>query len=121
MATYKLDIPISDPGVAETLVRRADGAGPSGRLFSLSDQQLREYVATLNGGKFRPKDFRTLKGTLLAEQMVEQAEAPTDQKTYKKAVRQVAKKVAATLGNTLTVALQSYIDPTVFSPWSHVA
>jgi DNA topoisomerase IB len=33
----------------------------------------------------------------------------------------VAKTVSARLGNTPTIALQSYIDPTVFGAWKMAA
>jgi len=43
--------------------------------------------------------------------------APKDEKTYKKQVLEVAKVISAKLGNTPTVALQSYIAPQVFAQW----
>jgi len=112
-----LDIPVRDPSVGRWLLQRKADVGESGRLFVVSDGQLRKYVATLNGGGFKPKDFRTLRGTKLAADLVARGDMPTDIKGYKKQVREVAKQVAEALGNTPTIALQSYIDPTVFSKW----
>jgi DNA topoisomerase IB len=79
---------------------------------------LRDYSHTLDGGGFKPKDFRTLKGTETASQLVAQEPAPKTLKEYKAAVIGVAKKVAAKLGNTPVISLQSYIAPQVFLPWN---
>jgi DNA topoisomerase IB len=42
---------------------------------------------------------------------------PTTWKDYEKALRQVGDRAAARLGNTRTVALQSYVHPSVFARW----
>jgi len=110
----EIDVPVNDESVAGMLLLRKASAGDDGRLFSISDTHLREYVSTLNGGGFRPKDFRTLKGTSAAARFVEKIPHPTNMKEYKKAVSVVGEKVAQILGNTKVIALQSYIDPTVF-------
>jgi len=49
--------------------------------------------------------------------VVNEMEAPINEKEYKKKVKEVAKQVSAKLGNTPTVALQSYISPVVFAEW----
>lgn len=114
-----LDIPISEPSVAKMLVERKKRGG---RLFATDDKKLRDYVHTLNGGSFKPKDFRTLRGTSLAIREIQRiGGTPKDQKDYQKKVRQVADVVSKALGNTPVVALQSYIDPTVFSQWRPAA
>ena len=114
-----LDLPVNDPDTAQMVLDRAKRAGPEGRLFNVSDTQLRDYVHTLDGGNFKPKDFRTLLGTRMAAQHVaaDKGAPPKNEKEYKARVKEVAKKVSAVLGNTPTIALQSYIDPTVFSKW----
>jgi DNA topoisomerase-1 len=109
-----LNIPINNQATAKMLTERA---AKGGKLFDVSDSELREYTKTLNGGKFKPKDFRTLKGTQTAIAEIKQMSAPTTQKEYKKQVRIVATQVSKRLGNTPTIALQSYIDPAVFSKW----
>jgi DNA topoisomerase IB len=45
------------------------------------------------------------------------ATKPKSQKEYKKMVKDVATIVSKQLGNTPTVALQSYIHPAVFAEW----
>ncbi len=42
---------------------------------------------------------------------------PTSMAEYKKRVMDVARQVSKKLGNTATIALQSYISPAVFSEW----
>ncbi|HEX9781502.1 MAG TPA: hypothetical protein VGA56_02075, partial [Opitutaceae bacterium] len=61
-----LDIPVEDPAVASILRARKSAAGDGGRLFATNDAKLRDYAHTLGSGKFKPKDFRTLKGTSTA-------------------------------------------------------
>jgi phage-related protein (TIGR01555 family) len=116
----KIDIPVTDPKAAAILKQRAESAGPKGRLFpNVTQQSLLEYSHSLNGGGFKTKDFRTLVGTQIAEAEVAKIKQPTSESAYKKAVKSVAAVVSQVLGNTPTVALQSYISPHVFAPWSH--
>jgi len=114
----KLDLPVTDPKVASMLRERKQVVG-DGRLFSVSDSELRKYAHTLDGGSFKPKDFRTLRGTSLAIDEIKKVGACCkNPKEYKQTVKRVATVVSKALGNTPTVALQSYIDPTVFATWS---
>jgi len=115
----ELDIPITDPSIAKMVTERASTASNrGGKLFDVNDSQLRDYSHTLDGGSFKPKDFRTAKGTSVAIEEIRNMPAPKSKKEYKAAVRKVADRVSRILGNTPTVALQSYIDPTVFSGWT---
>jgi DNA topoisomerase IB len=113
-----LDLPVHDPDVADLLRQRAAAAGPTGRLFpDVSGDSLRRYTQTLDHGTFKPKDFRTLKGTTVALDAMATVPTPTAPAQYVRAVKQVATQVARVLGNTPPVALQSYIDPTIFGEW----
>jgi len=114
----KLDLPVEDRSIASMLKSRAKVSGADEPLFpQVSGSSLLDYTHTLNGGKFKTKDFRTLTGTREAMNQTKTMKAPTTEKEYKKSVMSVAKIVAAKLGNTPTVALQSYISPAVFSQW----
>jgi DNA topoisomerase I len=116
-----LSIPVPD-SLAPSLLARAEAAGPDGKLFPLVDNRsLSEYVGTLDGGHFKTKDFRTALGTSTARAAMATIATPRTVAAYKKAVREVAKIVSAKLGNTPTVALQSYIDPTTFAEWRNAA
>ena len=116
-----IDLEVTTPELASLLRDRKRAAGNDGRLFDVDDAALRAYSHTLNGGSFKPKDFRTAHGTRLAiEEVQKMPDPPKDEKDYKKRVRAVAKVVAAALGNTPIVCLQSYIDPSVFAAWRTV-
>lgn len=112
-----LDIPVLDKGVAADLKARKLAAGAKGKVFDTDAAALRDYTAGKDGGGFKPKDFRTAKGTSEAIAKIKKTPTPKDEKEYKKAVREVAKHVSEKLGNTPAIALQSYIDPTVFAVW----
>lgn len=110
-----LNIPVEDKGVAKMLLERKAAAGDTGKLFKTSDSSLRDYTHTLDGGSFKPKDFRTLKGTQTALDEIKKNPAPaSSMKEFKQRVRDIAKAVSQKLGNTPTIALQSYINPFVF-------
>lgn len=116
-----LDIAVTDKRVADDLVRRADRAGPAGKLFNVNDGQLRTYSLSKDGGGFKPKDFRTARGTNTAVEAMRGMPVPRTTAEYKRAVRRVAKLVSEQLGNTPTVAMQSYIDPSIFARWRKAA
>ena len=81
----------------------------------LTPGDVNAYVRALTGGPFSAKDFRTLRGTILAaEALAKAGVAPT--KNERKKVELAAVRAAAeALGNTPAVARSSYIDPRVFS------
>ena len=117
-----LKLPVQDPDLAAMLQRRAKQAGPKGQLFpNVRARTLSDYAHTLGDGSFKPKDFRTQVGTSTAYQLVQGMPFPQNAKEYKQAVMEVAKQVSKRLGNTPVVALQSYINPAVFSEWQDVA
>ena len=110
-----LSIPVHDEAVANDLIKRAQSIGPGEQLFKASDGDLRQYMSQVSGGKFKPKDLRTLRGTEEAARLVSGLKPAKSEKEYKAMVKDVATKVSKVLGNTPTIALQSYIDPFVFS------
>ena len=116
-----LNIPIDNPALAKALIRRKEKAGRTGKLFDTTAGKLLAHTHSLDGGGFKTKDFRTFLGTSTAAKMVAAGTAPTDAKSYKRAVMEVAKAVSAKLGNTPTIALQSYINPVVFAGWRAAA
>lgn len=112
-----LNLKVPNAKLASDLLQRAKQAGRNGELFpNATNISVRKYVKTL-GGNFKTKDFRTLIGTSLAYDLVRKTEKPTSKSAYKKAVKAVGKTVSETLGNTPTIALQSYINPVVFADW----
>lgn len=109
-----IDLPVNNSRLALMLHQRKALVGDDGRLFSASDSDLRSYTKTLDGGGFKPKDFRTLKGTQTALDLTKGMSRFNNMSEYKKTVMGVAKKVSQVLGNTPSIALKSYINPFVF-------
>lgn len=118
-----LNLPVSDPDIAAMLKqRKAAAGGDDGRLFpGVTDVSMRDYSHSLGSGSFKTKDFRTYTGTSNASKFIQGMEAPTDAKSYKAAVKDVATRVSKILGNTPSIALESYISPTVFAEWKSKA
>jgi DNA topoisomerase IB len=85
------------------------------RRVPLTPIEVNAYVRSLTGGKFTAKDFRTLRGTILAAEALARI-GPVDTKTdLKRAEVLAVRATAEALGNTPNVARGSYIDPRVFS------
>lgn len=114
----ELDLPVTDPKLVKMLKERAAIAGADGQIFpSVSDKSLLAYTHTLDGGTFKTKDFRTHVGTYAAAELVKSMPSPKNDAERKKAITKVAVEVSKRLGNTPTIALQSYINPIIFSIW----
>lgn len=117
----QLNLPVTDADLAKRLQQRAAQAGRDGQIFpNINEKTLLDHVKEVSGStEFKTKDFRTHLGTKIASEVIAKIAAPTpdDMKAWKKAVKQVAIAVSEKLGNTPTIALQSYINPTVFSLW----
>jgi DNA topoisomerase-1 len=109
---------LNSPRLAAYIAGRQAETGADGRLFQTTDAQVRAYVKANAGEEFKVKDFRTWVGTATALRVVASIKAPTTPREFSKARLQVGKAVSRQLGNTPSIALSSYIDPTVFAPWS---
>jgi len=109
--------PVTDKRLQSMLLSRANRAGKNGKLFSISYGQLYSYVKQLGGKQFTAKNFRTYVGTDEAVKEMKKYPKPTTMKEYKKTVKAVATAVASKLGNTPGMALQSYINPSIFLEW----
>ncbi len=105
---------VRDALLAKELKARMNGKE---RLFTVSDSRVREYMQERMQKPFTPKDFRSYYGTARAYERVKALPMPKSSAAMKKAMREVAKDVSRLLGNTPSVALKSYIDPVVWSPW----
>ena len=88
-----------------------------GRLASLTDRHLNQYVQEHLGGEFTVKDFRTWGGTLLAAIGLAERGPVEPESQAKKAVTAVVRSVAETLGNTPAVCRASYISPPVIDQY----
>lgn len=67
------------------------------------------------------KDFRTLRGTLIAAQVLAKIGPQPTAKGRKEAMREATGQAAEALGNTAAVARSSYIDPRIFDAYLHGA
>lgn len=109
------EVPITSKTMQDELKKRAEQGG---QIFPhVTDASLRSYVGKLGGGGFKTKDLRTLKATRIANDLVNKETPPKNMKEYKAKVKEVAIAVSKQLGNTPTIALQSYINPAIFAPW----
>jgi DNA topoisomerase IB len=72
------------------------------------------YVRVLTGGSFSAKDFRTLRGTVLAAEALARIGTVDTAGDRKRAELLAIRATADGLGNTPAVAKSSYIDPRVF-------
>jgi DNA topoisomerase-1 len=86
-------------------------------LFPADDADVRAYVTEHLGEGFKAKDLRTLLANVMALDMVSSMRRPTTQAKFKAARNKIADAVAKALGNTRSVTLSDYIDPTVFAAW----
>ena len=113
-----INLEVDDKELASMLKRRKQ-EDPNAKLFpNVSADTLSAHTHSLDGGGFHTKDFRTRLGTKTANDLVKKYRpVPANEKEYKSAVKKVATAVSRRLGNTPTVALQSYIAPQIFSQW----
>jgi len=103
-----------DKSMAKYITDRKKQVGDEGKLFTASDASTRDYFKANGGTNFKVKDFRTWVGTQLAlKEMVKPPPVKTEKDLISKK-KDVAKVVSSHLGNTPTVAIQSYIDPAVW-------
>ncbi|BBH70845.1 DNA topoisomerase [Actinoplanes sp. OR16] len=113
--------------VLRDLKRRRRGED---RLFAFWDPSRRswreiradainDYLREISGEQMTAKDFRTWHGTVkAAAELAAAGPQPTATKR-RKAVAQALREVADMLGNTPTVARQSYVDPRVIEHYEN--
>jgi DNA topoisomerase-1 len=104
--------------------------GANARLLSYRDEKgapwkpltaddINEYVKERAGESFTAKDFRTLHGTVAAAADLAVSGPQPSEAKRKKAVTHAVKAASDVLGNTPTVARQSYVDPRVVDAFTH--
>lgn len=84
------------------------------RRVPLTPGDVNAYVRALTGGSFTAKDFRTLRGTVLAAEALARIGTVDTKSDLKRAELLAVRATAEALGNTPSVARNSYIDPRVF-------
>jgi DNA topoisomerase-1 len=84
-----------------------------GELVNLTSNGLNEYLDEHLGNGFTAKDFRTWGGTLLAALELERRGPADSEASAKRVLAATMRKVGGELGNTATVARDSYVSPSV--------
>ena len=116
-------IEIEDDVVRAALDRMRRGRGGGDRLLAYQNSRrwtpldaptVNVYLRELLGGDLTAKDFRTWHATVLAATALAMSDEPGDTKrSRQRAVKAAVQEVADYLGNTPTIAKNSYIDPRV--------
>lgn len=114
----KIHLVSEDPELVSMIRRQVKGKGPGDRLFNTSAEKVTDRLHELVPPKFKTKDLRTVRANTVALREIENMPLPTTQREFEAARKQVAQVVSSELGNTPSVALESYINPTVFGRWT---
>jgi DNA topoisomerase I len=108
---------LKDPFLAKNIGGRCYG-GSDKRIFSTTDEKIRSYLKSISANSgFTVKDFRTYFGTLIAFRKIKTMPVPKNERETKKYRKEVGDTVAKELGNSRTVALNSYVSPEIFCVW----
>lgn len=116
-------IEIDDTAAIEALDRMRKRRSASKRLLAyletsrwadLDAATVNAYLSEVLGGEMTAKDFRTWHATVLAAVALRASDEPGDTKaSRRRAIKAAVEEVASYLGNTPTIAKNSYIDPRV--------
>jgi DNA topoisomerase I len=108
---------LNDKHLAQVVAARC-GHSFDPELFGTTDRSIRAYLRSISAGSgFTVKDFRTYLATLTAFRKIKTMPVPGSRRDLKKYRKEVGQTVADELGNSATIALNSYIAPEVFCAW----
>ena len=88
------------------------------RQATVTAAEVNQHIRVLTRGAFTAKDFRTLRGTVLAADALARIGTVDTAADRKRAERLAVRATADALGNTPAVARSSYIDPRVFAHYA---
>lgn len=111
---------VKDQRLAETIRSRIATLDPDSVLFDTDSDQTQAYLKSKTGlAGIKNHDIRAIKATTmaLAEIRKHKGELPKNKKEYTAWRNAIGDTVSAQLGNTRTMALNSYIMPSVFDQW----
>lgn len=111
-----------DKKVIDVLQSRKIGKNDDDQLFNTNEDKVRNYFRDQGGvpKEFLLKDLRTMKANTTALKVIKdtpESDLPKTKQEFQKKRKEVATVVSGQLGNDPTMALNSYINPTVFTPW----
>ncbi|GAA1779811.1 DNA topoisomerase IB [Agromyces lapidis] len=97
-------------------------AWAEGRGFrAAAPVDVNDDIRARTGGEFTAKDFRTLRGTLVAAEHLAQIGPASTARARAAAVREAVEATALALGNTPAIAKASYVDPRVVAAYERGA
>lgn len=108
-----------DKRVVDVLSSRKIGKNDDDQLFNTNEDRVRRYMNGEGGvpKEFLLKDLRTTHANVVALREIKNVPAPTSRAEFLKARKEIGTRVSTELGNDASMALNSYINPTVFTPW----
>lgn len=89
----------------------------NGERVDVESAHVNDYLQRISGQEITAKDFRTWAGTVLAALALEEFEAFDSETQAKKNVVRAIERVAQQLGNTPTIARQSYVHPQIIDAY----
>ena len=120
---------VVDPAAATVVARLKRRRGGSDDLLAykrgrrwvdLRSEDINAWLKEATGKEVSAKDFRTWGATVLAAVALAVAEeAPASGRGRRRAMKRAVEEVAHYLGNTPTIARNSYIDPRVFDRYEN--
>lgn len=108
-----------DPKVVGVLSSRKKKKHGDEQLFDTNEDRVRKYMNGEGGvpSDFLLKDLRTNHANVVAAAKIKTIDPPKDKKEFLTKRKEVGTAVSQELGNDPSMALGSYINPTIFTPW----
>lgn len=113
---------MSDADLAALIVS-LQRRGPRARLLAWRDaggdarllrpEEINDDIRHRTGGDFTAKDFRTLRGTVVAAASLARAGVRSSESGRRRVISAAMRQAASVLGNTPAVARASYVDPRI--------
>ncbi|GAA4180581.1 DNA topoisomerase IB [Gryllotalpicola koreensis] len=114
LAEYLAELTAHRRAGARLLAWRDARAAHDRRWHTLRPLEVNEDIRLRTGVDASAKDFRTLRGTIIAADALARAGVAETRRARDTAEREAVRLAASALGNTPAVARASYIDPRVF-------
>ncbi|QAY72336.1 DNA topoisomerase IB [Agromyces protaetiae] len=87
------------------------------RHRALTAAEVNDDIRRRTGGDFTAKDFRTLRGTIVAAERLAEIGVESSARARAAAMRDAVVATSVALGNTPAIAKASYVDPRVFTAY----
>jgi DNA topoisomerase IB len=116
------EVVVEDDDVVSLLARTGARRGPEARLLvskvgrrwrPVTPEEVNEHLRALTGLDVSAKDFRTWHATVTAAATLATGESASSEAARKRRIREAVVAASDLLGNTPTVARNSYVDPRV--------